>query len=135
MLKTNSKKARENIRRYIMENVNTEGRELEKEPETFPEVAAFVLDTFRTEKYWCIQDFRYYGGSEQKAFTDWAAGLPSVLDTCYFWNRSAVDDLAEILEESETEKARYTESDAEKTLTYLIYRELLEGAKNVCKKN
>lgn len=129
MIKTNSKKARENIRRYIMDHVNAEGRELEKEPETFPEAAAFILDTFRSEKYWCIQDFRYYGGSEQKAFEDWASGLPSALDTCYYWNRSAVDDLGMILEESESEKNRYTESQAEKTLTYLIYRELLEGVK------
>ena len=129
MLKTNSKKARENIRAYIMECVYTEGRDLEKEPETFPEVAAFILATFRSEKYWCIQDFRYYGGSEQKAFLDWAAGLPSVLNTCYFWNRSAVDDLGMILEESESENARYTESDAEKLLTDLIYSELLKGEK------
>lgn len=131
MLKTNSKKARENVRRYIMENVNSEGRDLEKEPETFPEIAAFVLDIFRTEKYWCIQDFRYYGGSEQRAFEDWAAGLPSALNTCYYWNRSAVNDLGAILEESESEKARFTESQAEKMLTTLIYRELLKGAKEV----
>lgn len=128
MIKTNSKKARENIRHYIMDNFDADSY-TETPPETYPEIAAFILDTFRKEKYWCIQDFRYYGGSEQKAFTDWAAGLPSVLDTCYFYNRSAVDDLAEILEESESEKARYTESDAEKLLTNLIYRELLEGEK------
>lgn len=131
MLKTNSKKARENIRRYIMENVGTEGRELEKEPETFQEVAAFILDTFKSEKYWCFQDFQYYGGSQQKAFEDWAAGLPSALNTCYYYNRSAIDDLAAILEESEREKARFTESQAEKMLTSLIYRELMEGVKNV----
>lgn len=136
MLKTNSKKAMENIRAYIADNTTTDGRGLEKEPETFPEIAAFILGEFRKEKYWCIQDFRYYGGSEQNAFLDWAAGLPSVLDTCYYWNRSAVNELAAILEESESEKARYTESQAERMLTVLIYRELLKGEKeNVHKKN
>ena len=128
MLKTNSKKAQENIRAYIMDYVHTEGREVEKEPETFPEVAAFILGEFRKEKYWALEDFRYYG-TEQNAFIDWAAGLPSVLNTCYYWNRSAVDDLGTILEESESEKARYTESQAEEMLSKLIYRELLKGAK------
>ena len=39
-----------------------------------------------------------------------AAGLPSVLDTCYFYNRSAVDDLGAILEETESEKAKRGET-------------------------
>ncbi len=128
MLKTNSKKARENIRRYIVENFDSSNY-IDTPPETFPEIAAFILATFREEKYSIIQDFRYYGGSEQKAFTDWAAGLPSVLDTCYFYNRSAVDDLGDILEETHEERHRHSEHDAEICLTHLIYRELLKGEK------
>ena len=49
--------------------------------------------------------------------------------TGYYYNRSAVDDLAGILEETDAEKARYNEQDAEKLLTSLIYRELMKGEK------
>ena len=65
--------------------------------------------------------------TEQERFEEWAAGLPSILDTCYYYNRSAVDDLGAILEETDSEKARYSEQQAETRLTYLIYRELVRG--------
>ena len=123
MLKTNSKKARENIRAYIMENFSAESY-TKTPPETWPEIARFILETFRSEKYNCINDYRYYHMNEYAAFFDWCAGLPSLLDTCYFYNRSAVKDLTVILEETETESGKYDESDAEKLLTALIYREL-----------
>ncbi len=122
MLKTNSKKAAENIRGCIMENFRPEGF-TEKEYTDFPEVAAFILKTFRTEKLGIKT-------REDVAFVDWCAGLPSVLDTCYYYNHSVVDDLAVILEETETEKERYNdESKAETLLTNLIYRELKKAAK------
>lgn len=126
MLRTNSKKAAENIRVYIMGNFTPEGY-TDNPPQKFPEIAAFILDTFRSEKYGCPQDVRYYHSSEAAAFADWCAGLPSVLDTLYFYNRSAVDDLGAILEETEQEKTRYTEQQAEQLLTSLIYRELQKG--------
>ena len=127
MLKTNTRKARENIRTYIMDHFDASGY-TETPPETFPEVATYILETFHDEK--CKHDLRYKAGriSKQELFFDWCAGLPSLLDTCYYYNRSAVDDLGAILEESESEKNRYSESDAERLLTLLIYRELLKGA-------
>ena len=126
MLKSNSKKAIENIRSYIIDNFSPEGY-TDTAPETWPEIAAFIMNTFKSEKYHLPQDLKYYHFNEYAAFTDWCAGLPSVLDTCYYYNRSAVDDLGAILEESEEEKKRYTESEAENRLTYLIYRELKKG--------
>ena len=128
MLKTNSKKAAENIRAYIVNGFTPENY-TDDPPQKFPKIAAFILDTFRSEKYHLPEDRRYYHGSELLAFRDWCAGLPSVLDTCYFYNRSAADDLGAILEEAEREKARYTEQQAEQLLTDLIYRELLKGEK------
>ena len=127
MLKTNTRKARENIRAYIVDHFDASSY-TEAPPETFPEIAAFILETFHDEK--CKHDLRYKAGriSKQELFLDWAAGLPSLLDTCYYYNRSALDDLGAILEESESEKARYSERDAERLLTILIYRELLRGA-------
>lgn len=127
MLKTNSKKAAENIRAYIMNGFTPENY-ADNPPEDFPEIARFVLATFKSEKYSTPGDFRDYRNNELAAFADWCAGLPSILDTCYYYNRSAVDDLGAILEETDEEKARYTEKQAEKTLTMLIYRALKKGA-------
>ena len=124
MLKSNSKKAVENIRSYIMENFDPTNYQPEPVPQTFPEVAAFILREFRAEK---TPDNRRM--SDQDLFIEWAAGLPSILDTCYYYNRSAVNDLAAILEESDAEKAKYSESGAESLLTRLIYRELTKGAR------
>lgn len=126
MLKTNSKKARENIQQYIIENFSPENY-TDETITGFENIATFILNTFRSEKYNCKEDFKYYNNQEALAFKDWCAGLPSVLDTCYFYNRSAVEDLGNILEETETEKARYTEERAESALTALIYTELLRG--------
>ena len=126
MLRTNSKKARENVRNYIIERFTPEGY-TDNPPQEFEQIAAFILDCFRSEKWHLIEDFRYYK-TEQAAFADWCSGLPSVLDTYYYYNRSAVDDLGAVLEETDEEKARYTEEQAESTLTLLIYRELTRGA-------
>lgn len=128
MLKTNSKKARENIQQYIIDNFTPESYTDEK-IEGFENVAAFILKTFRSEKYSRKADFKYYHNNEVAAFTDWCAGLPSVLDTCYYYNRPALDDVAAILEETEAEKSRFSEPEAEKLLTALIYREIIRGSK------
>lgn len=130
MLKTNSRKARENMRKYIIDGFKPEGY-TDNPPQEWQGIAAFILDTFRSEKYNTIEDYHYYRRNERVAFEDWSAGLPNVLDTCYFYNRSAVDDLGAILEETDEEKARYTEEQAEKRLTFLIYRELLKEAEHL----
>jgi hypothetical protein len=128
MLKTNSTKARENIKQYIVDNFDATNY-TDVPPVEWQEIAAFILETFKAEKYSMLEDYRYYNNNECAAFTDWCAGLPSVLDTCYYYNRSAVDDLAAILEETPAEAARFTETQAEELLTALIYRELKRGCK------
>lgn len=125
MLKTNSRKARENVRVYILDNFTPENY-TDTPPQDFPGVAAFILDKFRKEE---PAEGGYSRMTETERFTNWAQGLPSILNTCYYYNRSAVDDLGEILEETESEKARYSEPQAESLLTCLIYRELLRGCK------
>ena len=137
MLKTNSNRARENVRAYIVDNFTPENY-TDNPPKAFPEIATFILDAFRREKYSCREDFRYYHNNEKAAFAAWCAGLPAVIDTCYYYNRSAVDDLAAILEESEAEKARYLQSGKEyeaeekaaDLLTGLIYKELTAAAQH-----
>lgn len=125
MLKTNSKQARQNVQAYIMKHFDGCNHEITA-PETFPETAHIIMDVFNSEK---PAEGGYIRMSEQERFTEWAAGLPSILDTCYYYNRSAVDDLGQILEETKQEKARFTEQQAEQRLTYLIYSELVRGCK------
>ena len=121
MLKTNSKKARDNVRKYIMHHFDGCNHGIES-PKTFEETAAVILSIFRAEQ---PAIGSYAAMSEKDRFANWASGLPSILDTCYYYNRSAADDLGSILEEVEGEKAKYSESQAESLLTWLIYRELM----------
>ena len=131
MLQTNSKKAIENTRVYILKHFTGKGYGFSGDENDFHDVAAFIYKCFIDEK--CKYSESYYsriGYSKKDIFEEWAAGLTSVIDTCYYYNRSAVDDLAEILEENETEKKKYNdERKAEKLLTYLIYREISNEAK------
>ena len=137
MLRTNSKQARENVRNYILENFIPDNYEpdfwqnIEKyrknsfyELDKFSCAAHFIYGCFISEKWSMREDHLYYNNSERAAFGDWCAGLPSVLGTCYYYNRSAVDDLGAILEQTENEKNKYSESEAEYLLTTLIYREI-----------
>ena len=127
MLKTNSKKARENIRTYILDHFDPTGYDLDHTPETFEEVARVILETFQKEKHYHLEYIQAKGISMQAVFTEWAAGLPSILDTCYYYNRSAAADLGAILEDTPETWKKYSENKAEDLLTYLIYRELQRG--------
>ena len=126
MLRTNSKQARENIKKYIIDNFTPESY-TENPPTEWYKIARYILETFRSEKYHTRGDYQYFRWNEFTAFADWCAGLPSLLDTCYFYNRSAVDDLGEILEQNAAEREKYAESDAEQLLTTLIYNELIRA--------
>lgn len=123
MLKTNSKQAIENIRYYIKDNFECSNYEPETVPETFGEIARFIYDCFVREFWNSPEDFHYWK-TEQNAFINWCQGLPSVLNCCYYYNRSAVADLGIILEETETERRKYSESAAAQMLSSLIYREI-----------
>lgn len=132
MIKSNSKKAVENIKRYVLEHFDPDNYDsgfwgtIEVPGiNEFKKAAQFIYECFHNEKV--KYDKRRM--SEQALFFEWCSGLPSILDTCYYYNRSAVDDLAVILEETEAEKAKYTESQAEERLTYLIYREIKKAVK------
>lgn len=119
MLRTNSKKAKENIKNYIIENFDCSGYDIET-PETYKDVCKVIYNTFYNEKV--KHDNRKI--SVYEIFKEWCSGLPSILDTCYYYNRSAVKDLKNILEETEEEAGKFTEEQAEERLTYLLYREI-----------
>lgn len=134
MLRTNSRKAMENIRKEIMDNYEAaneyytfEGREAKTD---FNEICADILEAFRVEKL--EHDCYYIAGraSKSEMFMDWMQGLPTafpVADDIFL--RSAIDFLGNILEETDEEKARYTEDKAEKLACNLLYRELEKGAR------
>ena len=124
MLRTNSKKAIENIRAYITNGFNGDNYGIET-PETFSEVARLIYNAFTEEHLYGYNRTR----NRQEVFVEWCAGLPSIIDTCYYYNRSAVEDLGNILEETEEERNRFTESEAEEMLSRLIYREICKGCK------
>lgn len=119
MLRTNTKKARENVRAYIMNGFEPEYND-NITPNNFEEAAVAIMADFRRAKG---HELRRRYANEQEVFIDWCAGLPGIIDTCYYYNRSAVEDLGGILEETAAEKARYTESKAERLLSCLIYSE------------
>lgn len=127
MLKTNTKQARANIRAYIVNQLaNIECLEdygVNVAPfianEQLKYIAPAIISACDSESY----------GVGYEAFKRWAYGLPSVLNTDdYLIHRSAVDIVGKLLEETEEEKARFTEYDAEELLTKLIYRELKKAA-------
>ena len=122
-LKTNSKKAMDNLKQYIMDNCTPEDYGVSVPPD-FSGVATLILDTFRKEKYGSKEDHSYYHNNEMAAFEDWMQGLPGIFDPGYYYGGSAVEDLGNILEETDDEKSKYSEEQAENLLTQLIYREL-----------
>ena len=106
-----------------MQNADFSGYSIEK-PQTFKKTAKIILDIFYDEKIRNCKRISNY----QESFCDWLCGLPSSLDCPFLYRDSAVDVLGEILMESEAEKARYTESEAETMLCRLIYREISKAA-------
>lgn len=118
-LKTNSLQARLNVRKYICQRFDASNYTGFTGPVIFQNVAPFIWQTFNAEK-----PRKYNPGTDFKRFEDWCSGLPSVLDTCYYYNRSAVDDLGDILLETEEKRNKYTEQEAAQTLTALIFREI-----------
>lgn len=127
MLKTNSKKARENIVEYIRQDLDyIEERAAYDAPAvdiyTAPGLCAYIWDIFQAEKG--PEIVRAYRGNTVKAFEAWAQGLALGGLFCYYYNRRAVDDLGAILEETESERERFTETEAENLLTRLIYAEI-----------
>lgn len=124
MLRTNSKKAHQNVQQYIINHFNEEYHDFET-PEEFTKVAEIIMKYFEICKPYSNEYIRRSGLTKYEVFRSWCQGLPSGFDVCYYYNRSAVDDLGDILEQTQEERNKYTHAQAEELLTYLIYRELV----------
>lgn len=133
MRKTNSKEVMEAIENKIIESYEAaeeyfsyNGKTVKTE---YNEICKDILSAFEIEK--CKFDNRYIVGriSRQNLFIEWMSGLATafpVSDDIFLG--SAIDWLADILDETEEEKERYTEDKAEITACNLLYRELTKHA-------
>lgn len=128
MIKSNSKRAIDNIKNYIISIYNTDSdREgLEEVPENptmadFEAIAKNIYTCFIDEAYYNYNKMRY---SEQEAFSLWCSGLCGAIHTGDYYLGQAVEVLGDILEETAEERAKFTRDKAEQMLDYLIYREI-----------
>ena len=132
MIKSNSKRATENIKDYIISIYNTDNDRdgLEEVPEN-PTIADF--EAIAKNIYTCFVGEMMHGynkrRNEQEVFSEWCSGLCGTIHASDYYLGQAVEVLGDMLEETEQEKAKYTQSQAEKMLDYLIYREIKKALK------
>ena len=122
MLKTNSRKAREAVRAYVAEK--TRGRD-GAEAKTFEEAAAVIAGEWDAYKYPGLD--RQSGHSLAEAFRHFAAGLPNDLFD-YLAAGDTVELVGDMLEQTEAERSKYSDSQACDLLTRLILREVSKAA-------
>ena len=130
MLKTNSKKARENVRAYIIANYDGSPYEYEETTE-FNDIARNIYEVYKRERE-SLRESK--NQNEQELFSMWMEYAPSIIDSGYYWSRPAVDDLGDILEETDEERNRYSEEKAVQYLTYLIFSEILKAVERSTRK-
>ena len=130
MLKSNSKYTKEKIKNWILSAVSFKGRPEEDKKLNYEEIRQKIRYYCQMEKIGCGADAparlkKYYSDSYYIMFEDWVQGLPSLLDTAqYFYSGSACELLADWLQETPQEAAKYSEMQAEDKITKLLYREI-----------
>lgn len=137
MLKTNSKKAIDNIWLYLegfIDIINDEriAYEADKnylQPGNRKELAAVIYETYEVEKK--KGDHLNAAGriTDAALFEEWAQGLSMCGVFDYYTYRddtNPVNILGDILEETETERNRFNEDKAAELMTKLIYREVMK---------
>ena len=136
MLKSNERKALENLEKYIRdytEEYLIDGYDID--PETIKTRSGLykaIYTTFIEE----MKPRSPYNSRrpEESVFYDWAQGLAMGGLFCYYYNREAAKDVAAILEETAEDVAKYknrykNEDKAEEFLTHIIYREISKEAR------
>ena len=123
MLKTNSKKAINNTRQYVIDcaNLSDYGIQDQFTPDNWGSFRKAYIPIIRKELFYRLPENApvLFG-----TFKHYMQGLPSSFE--YFLGENALNDLADILEETEEEKNRFTQNEAAELLTKLIYRELFQ---------
>lgn len=135
MLKTNTKQVSNKVENYIISNF----KNLQQEQPTYQYDHIHAIESVDSNNYTevcnainCIffcelleHDCRWNAGrlTRYDAFTEWCQGLPTALN-CDYYLHSAVDLLGDWLEETDEEKKKFSELQAEEKITYLLYREI-----------
>ena len=124
-LRTNTKKARKNIIDYIMTDsdyIQERAEYDEKNVDGEQETLAYIYEIFLDEYGWSVPRI-----GAQRSFSEWAAGLSMGGLFLYYYNENPFSILANVLEESEQERAEYEkkipDDRACEILTYMIFRE------------
>ena len=134
MRRSNSKEVNNLIRDFVMEHFNDvyypDNKDYLPDLDTsnYNDVSKVVLDVFYQEKV--KHDKAYNAGivSRYTLFEEWVSGLCSALPSEYYYNVSAVDLLGGWLDQTDDEKSKYSEDQAERMITKLLYRELTKHA-------
>ena len=95
--------------------------EAEEQGRTWEETQEDIRNSFYFQAYSSEYERKQ---NRQEAFKNWLSGLPRGLGD--FFLCQAVEDLGNILEQTEAEKNKYTEDQASESLAYLIYREVMQ---------
>lgn len=117
-LRTNTKIVKNRIRDFI--KVSTS---IDTESKDFHVIATEILQAFYQQGYDDTLKL-YYRFKQYNAFEDWVRGLPSELDILCLYCGSAVEVVGNMLDETEEERNKFTEGQAENLLIKLCYREL-----------
>ena len=120
-IRSNSKTARAGVVNYIRQYTEDDLQEAGLQGCTDAEMLQYIRDCFTREACYA-NNLRRCRWNMFQVFKDWAGGLPLGQLFVYMLRRSAVDDLGAILQETDAEKAKYTEDQAEEMLTRLIFR-------------
>jgi hypothetical protein len=115
MLRTNSKKYLNNIQTYLIDSVNTEDalHDANKDAEKI----AFVMACYNSEFNHKFNQARH--PNEQTRFSNWLAGLPSVLDIPFKYD--GVLKLAKQLQEVETYDKKTEDRICENYFNFMAY--------------
>ena len=122
MLKTNSKQVKETIKKYIIEGFHDCDYESYNNISIteYSDICNTILHAFYIEKVYLDKQHK----DEFSLFEEWVSGLCSEIDSSYYYNVCAVNLLGDWLEQTETERNKYSENVAELMITKLLYREL-----------
>jgi hypothetical protein len=115
MLRTNSKKYLNNIQTYLIDSVNTE--DALHNAITDAEKIAFVMACYDSEFNHKFNQARH--PNEQTRFSNWLAGLPSVLDIPFKYD--GVLKLAKQLQEVETYDKKTEDRICENYFNFMAY--------------
>lgn len=122
MLKTNNKKVKEKIKDYIVKIYDDEDA-----IDSIQKATNFDQIKENVKKVW-YDEVGQYDLKRRipifESFKNWCYGLPSLLETGDYLLGNGIKVLGDILEETEEERSKFSVSEAEEKLTYLIFRQI-----------